>query len=93
MIKDSHAKQWSHQRRVHLLMYFQKNEHQLEKISHEKVVSHIHTKYSWKGISTKELHEKVAGHLLTKYDEKVKHHYKVVNKLNTNHKKIYNGTS
>ena len=36
-------------------------------------------------MNTKEYNEKVVGHLQTKYDEKLKHHDKVVNKLNTKH--------
>ena len=43
MMKDSHAKQWSHQRRVGLLMFFHKNERQLEKSNHDNLISHIQT--------------------------------------------------
>ena len=68
MMKESHAKQRSHQCGVDLLMFFQNNEHQLEKSNHEKLVSHIHTDYSKKGIKTKERHEKVVNHIQTKYD-------------------------
>ena len=51
----------------------------------EKVVGHIHNKYGKKVMNKKERHEKVVGHLQTKYDKKVKHHDKLVDKLNTKH--------
>ena len=44
IMKDSHAKRRSHQRGVYLLMLSHKNERQLKKNNHEKVVSHFHTK-------------------------------------------------
>ena len=68
-------------------MFFHKNEHQLEKSNHEKVVSHLQTEYSQKDINAKELHEKVVGHLQTKYDKKVmntkKCHENVVGHIHT----------
>ena len=87
MMKESHAKGWSHQRGVDLLIFFQKNERQLENINHEKVVIHIHTEYSHNNMNTKERHEKVVGNLDTKYDEKVintkEFHEKVVGHIQT----------
>ena len=43
MMKESHEKRRSHQRRVDLLILFHKNERQWEKSNHEKVVSHLQT--------------------------------------------------
>ena len=68
MMKKSHSNGWSRQRGLDLVMFFQKNERQLEKRDNEKVVSHLHTKYSQKNINTKEHHDKVVCHLQTKYD-------------------------
>ena len=53
MMKEFHAKQRYHQRIVDLLILFHKNERQLEKNNHEKVVSHLQTKYSHKDINKK----------------------------------------
>ena len=44
MMKESHEKQRSHQHGVDLLMFFHKNEIQLEKSNHEKLVSHLQNK-------------------------------------------------
>ena len=43
MMNESHAKQQSYQRRVDLLIFFHKNERQLNKNNHEKVVSRLRT--------------------------------------------------
>ena len=48
MMKESHAKWQSHQHGVDLLILFHKNERQLKKNNHEKVVSHLQTDYSQK---------------------------------------------
>ena len=44
MMKYSHAKRQSHQSGVDLLMFFHKNEHQLDKNNNEKVIRHFPTK-------------------------------------------------
>ena len=43
MMNESHAKQQSYQRRVDLLIFFHKNERQLNNNNHEKVVSRLQT--------------------------------------------------
>ena len=68
MMKKSHSNWWSRQRGLDLVMFFQKNERQLEKRNHDKVVSHLHTKYSQKNINTKEHHDKVVDNIQTKDD-------------------------
>ena len=53
IMKNSHEKRRSLQLRVDLLMFFHKNKRWLEKNNHEKMFSHLQTKYSHKDINIK----------------------------------------